>query len=58
MLLRKLSYIIKNQLKALNTHFLSFAVSLCDKGGFYTEKGSIKGAGVSKIMIPPMIDYF
>ena len=36
-------------------------LSLClygKRGGFHARKGSIKGAGVSNIMIPPTIDYF
>ena len=30
----------------------------CRIGGFHAGKGSIIGAGVSSIMIPPIIDYF
>ena len=34
------------------------AESLWNKGGFHALKGYKKGAGVSNIMIPPIIDYF
>ena len=52
MLLRQLSYAIKNQFKApkardeipLLGHFLTFAGSLWHKGGFHVRKGSTTGA--------------
>ena len=52
MLLRQLSYAIKNQLKTPNApykgHFLPFAGSLRYKGGFHAGKGSIN------ILVPPI----
>ena len=60
--LRQLSYAIKTQLKASKAlyygNFLPFTVFLWLKGGLDAGKGSITGAGVSNIMIPPIIDSF
>ena len=58
--LRQLSYAIKRQFKAPKVSykgdFLHFTMSLWHKGAFHAGKGSIIGAGVSNILIPPLID--
>ena len=59
---RQLSYAIKTQLKAPKAsyewNFLPFAVSWWHKDSFHAGKGSITGAGLSIIMIPPIVDSF
>ena len=61
-LLRQLFSAIKNQLKAPKAirgiSCLSLVLFGVRLGGFHALKGSIKGAGIRFIMIPPIIDSF
>ena len=63
-LIGQLSEAIKDQLKApkVAPNRVISRLSLClygiRIGDFHARKGSIIGAGISNIMIPPIIDYF
>ena len=55
---RSIQLLCSDWLRSLMRQRQGVAESLWNKGGFHALKGYKKGAGVSNIMIPPIIDCF